>query len=82
MTDMDRTGDVQEVELRTREFDGATVGDLVDALPGEYVVPVVGREGETIVPGGRFELRLGDSITIIGEDREAVHRAMERCRGE
>jgi NhaP-type Na+/H+ or K+/H+ antiporter len=82
MTDMDRTGDVQEVELRTPEFDGATVGDLVDALPGEYVVPVVGREGETIVPGGRFELRLGDSITIIGEDREAVHRAMERCRGE
>jgi len=82
MTDVDRTGDVQEVELRAREFDGATVDELVEALPGEYVVPVVARDGRTHVPGGSFRLRLGDSITIIGEDRSAVHRAMELCRGE
>jgi len=78
MTDVDREGDVQEVEITERDLDGVTVQDLATRLPDDCIVAMVGRDGNHTVPDGDFQLKLGDHLTIIGEDRDSVHEALRQ----
>jgi len=78
MTEVDREGDVQEVEVTDSDVDGVTVQDLTGRLPDGCIVAMVGRNGEHTVPDGDFQLQLGDHLTIIGEDRDSVHEALRK----
>jgi len=78
MTEGDREGDVQEVELTERDFDGITVADLAARLPDGCIVAMVGRDGDHTVPDGDFRVQVGDHLTIIGEDRDSVHEALRK----
>jgi NhaP-type Na+/H+ or K+/H+ antiporter len=76
MTELDRPGDVQEVELTEPALSGLSVMEIGEQLPGGCLVAMVGRGDEYIVPDGDFEVRTGDHLTIIGESRESVRDAM------
>jgi len=78
MTEADREGDVQEVEVTKRDLDGDTVAELADRLPEGCIVAMVGRDGNHTVPDGDFRLQRGDHLTIIGEDRDSVHEALRQ----
>ncbi|MFB6137678.1 MAG: cation:proton antiporter [Halobacteriaceae archaeon] len=81
MTEIGRSGDVQEVELTSGDLVGMTIRELGPALPEESLIALVSRDGETRVPDADFTLEAGDRITIIGQ-REAVREAMDFCHPE
>jgi Trk K+ transport system NAD-binding subunit len=78
MTEADRSGDVQEIELTESALEGLTVHELAEELPSGCLVAMIGRDGEYVVPDGDFTVQRGDRVTLIGEDRAAVHDALER----
>jgi len=78
MTELGRSGDVQEVEVTSEEIAGQTVAELATDLPESCLVALVTRDGDSVVPNQDYELELGDHLTIIGE-REAVREAMAYC---
>ncbi|SHH46155.1 cation:proton antiporter domain-containing protein [Halobaculum gomorrense] len=81
MGEIGRSGDVQEIEITSEETDGKTVGTLGSELPGNSLIALVARDGETQVPAQEFTLQRGDRVTIIG-DREDVRTAMRRLHPE
>ncbi|WP_259372637.1 cation:proton antiporter domain-containing protein [Halostella salina] len=78
MTELGRTGDVQEIEVTAEDLVGKTIAQLDDELPKGVLIALVGREDDHHVPDGDFTLRQGDHITFLGRT-EAVHEALERC---
>jgi NhaP-type Na+/H+ or K+/H+ antiporter/Trk K+ transport system NAD-binding subunit len=78
MTEIGRSGDVQEIEVTAGETIGRTVGELSEQFPESTLIALVTREGESVVPSSDYTLQEGDHITIIGE-REAVREAMDIC---
>ncbi|MEF8781508.1 MAG: cation:proton antiporter [Haloarculaceae archaeon] len=80
MTDLDRFGDVQEVEVGNSAVVGQSVEEIHPELPETCRIILVTREGETVVPDGDYAIQRGDRVTIIGE-HDAVREAMEMCRG-
>ena len=80
MTDLDRFGDVQEVEVENSAVAGRSVDEIHPQLPETCRIVLVTRDGETVVPDGDFDVQRGDRITIIGE-HDAVREAMKMCRG-
>jgi len=79
MTETDRIGDVQEIELAAGALDGKTVGELGAELPNECYIALVSRGGEGQVPHAEDPLEEGDHITLIGR-KEAVRDAIAYCR--
>jgi Trk K+ transport system NAD-binding subunit len=77
MTELERSGDVQEIEITAESIVGRTISDLGDALPDGCLIALVGRDGASQVPDGSFELEHGDHITVLGR-KEAVKQALER----
>lgn len=77
MTELGRSGDVQEIEVTAEELVGRTIADIDADIPDEVLVALVARDGESTVPRGDFELRHGDRITVLGRT-EAVAEAIER----
>ncbi|MEF8776476.1 MAG: cation:proton antiporter [Haloarculaceae archaeon] len=77
MAEEERQGDVQEIELTDRDLAGLTVSEVAAKLPEGCLVAMVARDGENHVPSGDFRVKHGDNLTIIGEDRDGVHEAME-----
>ena len=77
MTELGRTGDVQEIEITAEEITGMTVAELDEALPDGTHIALVGRNGKNEVPRQDFTLEYGDHITILGRT-DAVHEALEQ----
>jgi len=77
MTELGRTGDVQEIEITAEEVTGMTVAELDEDLPDGIHIALVGRDGENEVPKQEFTLEHGDHITILGRT-DAVREALER----
>ncbi|WP_227353390.1 cation:proton antiporter domain-containing protein [Haladaptatus salinisoli] len=78
MTELGRTGDVQEIEVTEPDLTGKTIAELDDELPGGVLIALVGRNGETQVPSEEFTLQKGDHVTFLGR-REAVRDAIDLC---
>jgi trk system potassium uptake protein TrkA len=51
-------------------FDGLALKDYRQAVPGESLVTLVERRGETILPGGAAVLAKGDRIHILAREEE------------
>ncbi len=77
MTELGRTGDVQEVAVTAEDLVGTTVDDLQDRLPDGCLLALVSRDGRSMVPEGNLTLEHGDHVTFIGR-REAVKEAVDR----
>jgi NhaP-type Na+/H+ or K+/H+ antiporter len=78
MTELGRSGDVQEIEITAEDVDGMTVEGLAAELPNDCLVALVGRAGDSEVPSPDRRLSYGDHITVVGR-RESVRTALERC---
>jgi NhaP-type Na+/H+ or K+/H+ antiporter len=81
MTELGRSGDVQEVEVTAEHLDGTPIAELGGAIPESCLVALVARDGETHVPDGEFELRCGDRLTLVGGN-DAVETAFSRLHPE
>jgi Trk K+ transport system NAD-binding subunit len=77
MTELERSGDVQEIEITAESVIGLTIRDLNDVLPDGCLIALVGRNGNSQVPEQGFELEHGDHITVLGR-KKAVKQALER----
>jgi NhaP-type Na+/H+ or K+/H+ antiporter len=77
MTELGRSGDVQEFEVTAEDVAGKTIADLGSAIPDGCLIALVDRNGENMVPDGDFDLQPGDRITLIGQN-EAVQDALAR----
>ncbi|UPW01445.1 cation:proton antiporter [Halorussus gelatinilyticus] len=78
MTELGRSGDVQEIEVTADDLVGKTIAELDDELPNGVLIALVGRDGETEVPEENFTLQHGDHVTFLGR-KESVHQAINRC---
>ena len=78
MTELGRTGDVQEIEVTAEDLVGTTITELDEELPNGVLIALVGRDGDNHVPDGGFTLQHGDHITFLGR-KEAVREALARC---
>lgn len=77
MTELGKSGDVQEVEVTDEALVGRTVGDINDELPAGCMVALITRDEENTVPDPTLEIELKDHITIIGRT-ESVGEAIGR----
>jgi NhaP-type Na+/H+ or K+/H+ antiporter len=75
MTELGRSGDVQEIEITADEVVGRTIAELGSDLPDGSLIALVGRNGDNQVPSGEFTLEHGDHITVLGR-KEAVSEAL------
>ncbi|TQQ82776.1 potassium transporter [Halonotius terrestris] len=75
MTELGRSGDVQEVEITDESLAGKTIGDINERLPEGCMVALVSRGEENTVPETSLELECGDHLTILGQT-DAVHEAI------
>jgi NhaP-type Na+/H+ or K+/H+ antiporter len=81
MTEIGRSGDVQEVEVTSEELVGLTIDELDSDLPNGVIIALVGRDGDNHVPDGDFTLQEGDHLTFLGR-KDAVRDALEWCHPE
>jgi NhaP-type Na+/H+ or K+/H+ antiporter len=77
MTELERSGDVQEIEITADSVVGLTIRELDDVLPDGCLIALVGRDGDSQVPERAFELEYGDHLTVLGR-KDAVKQALER----
>jgi NhaP-type Na+/H+ or K+/H+ antiporter len=77
MTELGRSGDVQEFEVTAEDVAGKTIADLGGAIPDGCLIALVDRDGKNMVPDGDFDLQPGDRITLIGQN-QAVEDALTR----
>jgi NhaP-type Na+/H+ or K+/H+ antiporter len=77
MTELGRSGDVQEIEITADDVVGQTISELGSELPDGSLIALVGRNGDNQVPSGEFTLEHGDHITVLGR-KEAVSEALSR----
>ncbi|MDS0293984.1 cation:proton antiporter [Halogeometricum luteum] len=75
MSEIGRSGDVQEIEVTSEEIVGRTVRDIGPELPDGCLIALVARDGETSVPSADYTVQRGDRITVIG-GHDAVREAM------
>jgi NhaP-type Na+/H+ or K+/H+ antiporter len=80
MTDLERAGDVQEVEIGNEDLVGQSVEEVQAELPDTCRIALVSRNGTTQVPDADFVVRERDRVTLLGET-SAVREGMAMCRG-
>ncbi|WP_458208301.1 cation:proton antiporter domain-containing protein [Haladaptatus sp. NG-SE-30] len=78
MTELGRSGDVQEIEVTAPDLVGRTIAELDSELPNGVLIALVGRDGNTQVPSEGFTLQKGDHVTFLGR-KEAVRDAIDLC---
>jgi len=76
MTEIGRSGDVQEVEVTSEDLVGRTIEEVDAELPNGCIIALVGRDGDNQVPDPDFTLQHGDHLTFLGRT-EAVREALE-----
>lgn len=81
MTELGRTGDVQEIEVTAENLVGKTISDLDGSFPDGVLIALVSRDGDSQIPEPDLTLHRGDHLTFVGR-RDAVHRAIEQCHPE
>jgi Trk K+ transport system NAD-binding subunit len=77
MTELGRSGDVQEVEVTDESLAGKTISDVNETLSEGCIVALVSRDEENTVPEASLELEYGDHLTILGRT-ESVHEAIDQ----
>jgi NhaP-type Na+/H+ or K+/H+ antiporter len=75
MTELGRTGDVQEIEVTAEELVGRTIAEIDEELPNGCLIALVSRDGENEVPSSDVTLESGDHLTFLGRT-EAVREAI------
>jgi len=78
MTELGRSGDVQEVEVTSEDLIGRTIGDIDDEIPNGSLIAMVSRNDDNRVPDEEFTIRRGDHLTFVGR-KEAVRDAIDWC---
>jgi Trk K+ transport system NAD-binding subunit len=78
MRELDRDGDVQEVEVTSQEHAGKTVAELTDELPEGCHLALISRDGTNRLPHPDDRIEMGDHLTFLGR-REAVRDAITYC---
>lgn len=78
MTELGRTGDVQEIEVTAKDLIGRSIRDLDRMLPDGVLVALVSRGENSQIPTPELTLQHGDHLTFVGR-REAVSEAIEQC---
>ncbi|WP_436925087.1 cation:proton antiporter domain-containing protein [Halosimplex amylolyticum] len=78
MTELDREGDVQEVEVTTDGIVGETVSELQAELPDNCHLALITRDTENRLPEPDDTIERGDHLTFIGR-KEAVREARDYC---
>ncbi len=79
MTELGRSGDVQEIEITAESLVGRTIDELDAELPNGVLIALVGRDGETQVPNKGFTLQKGDHVTFLGR-KESVRETISMCQ--
>ncbi|MFD1641639.1 cation:proton antiporter [Halohasta litorea] len=77
MTELGRSGDVQEIEVTDESLVGKTVGDVSESLPASCMIALVSRDEENTVPEDSQEIHYGDHLTVLGRT-DAVHDAISQ----
>ncbi len=77
MTELGRSGDVQEIEVTDESMVGETISELTDDLPESCMIALVTRDEENTVPQPDHVVEYGDHITVIGRT-EAVKQAIKQ----
>ena len=77
MTELGRSGDVQEIEVTDETLVDTTIADLNDVLPEGCMVALHTRNGENTVPDPDLALEYGDHLTVLGRIG-AVDEAMTK----
>ena len=82
MTDIGRSGDVQEVEVTNKDFIGQSVDAVADLLPEACLIALIsgGSHTEAEVPAQDYELQEGDMVTLLGR-RDSVREGMDKMSG-
>lgn len=78
MTELDRMGDVQEVEVTAASIVGSTVAELTAELPDDCHLALISRDDNNQLPEPADTIEPGDHLTFIGR-REAVRDAIDYC---
>jgi len=78
MTELDREGDVQEVEVTSDGIVGETVTALREDLPEDCHLALVTRDDENRLPHPDDRIERGDHLTFIGR-KAAVREALAYC---
>lgn len=78
MTELGRTGDVQEVEVSTEAIAGETVSELMTELPEDCHLALISRGDVNQLPHPGDTIEIGDHLTFIGR-KEAVRQAIDYC---
>ena len=78
MTELGRSGDVQEIEVTATEHVGKTIEELDQEIPSGVIIALLSRDGKTNVPDPDFVIQEGDHLTFLGR-REGVREALEYC---
>jgi NhaP-type Na+/H+ or K+/H+ antiporter len=78
MTELGRSGDVQEIEITEPSLVGKTIHELDAELPNGVLIALVGRDGNSQVPSRDFTLQSGDHVTFLGR-KSAVRDAISLC---
>lgn len=81
MTELGRTGDVQEIEVTSDEVAGMSIRELGGKIPGGCLVGMVTRGEETFVPEADTKIEMGDHLTFIGH-KDDVRDAIQWCHPE
>ncbi|WP_135667382.1 cation:proton antiporter domain-containing protein [Halorhabdus rudnickae] len=78
MTELDETGDVQEIEVTAEEHVGESVANLSGAIPEGAHLAMITRDGESYIPDPDQRIEWGDHLTFLGR-HDAVRAALEYC---
>lgn len=77
MTELGRSGDVQEIEVTDERLVDRTIGELNEELPEGCTIALVTGDRENTVPEPDLQLEYGDHLTVLGRTN-AVREAIER----
>jgi NhaP-type Na+/H+ or K+/H+ antiporter len=82
MTDIGRTGDVQEIEVTNPEFLGKPVREIGPMLPEACLIALVSGDAHenAEVPTADYTLKEGDMLTLLGR-RDSVRDGMKLVSG-
>jgi NhaP-type Na+/H+ or K+/H+ antiporter len=78
MTELDRQGDVQEVEVTAGGIVGETVAELQAELPDDCHLALITRNENNRLPHPDDVIEHGDHLTFIGR-KAAVRQALDYC---
>ena len=78
MTELGRSGDVQEVEVTADEHVGKSISEFDSELPSGVIIALLSRDENSHVPDPDDVIERGDHLTFLGR-REGVHEAIQYC---